>query len=366
MQTELKKALDQVGSYINKRSWFLPRATLIFADKTLTLETTDGDARAQIVVPCQGEGTGTLAVPFKDLIDLVKSLPKQRLDFLITETTLKVETGFSTHTLQGYEEYPEFPIFGEGQSISFDEYKGLVAFVTKACAVEDNRPVLTGVFILGTAWVGCDGYRMHRQDCSLTLDSGLFYAKPLSKTLAWWDKKEALQIGVEAYEGMIIKHTTTKELGKWVTRESEELGLCYRLHIWQGNKHLAIENIQGQYPDYASIFPRNDGLKLVGNVEALKSAFLKTLLVAQQFANTVTVERHSIHAGKEPTEAQCEVVWEGFDEPVDIAINNGYMLELLDTWGEPTITMHYHGSTAPLVFSGSKQDAIIMPMSTGR
>lgn len=111
---------------------------------------------------------GGITVPGVLLSGFVNNLPPQKLIFQTHKDSLKVETAQGWATLRGVgtEDFP--PILEEGASpavmLESAKLRQALSGVTFAAAVDESRPILTGVllrFLAGTVkLVGVDGFRL--------------------------------------------------------------------------------------------------------------------------------------------------------------------------------------------------------------
>jgi DNA polymerase-3 subunit beta len=151
----LKQQLSAVGKVVNSKSALsiLENFLLTIKDETLTIM---GSDQENVVITkveiSEVEGEGSIAVPAKRLMDIMKEIPDQGLQFYINESNLQVEIKYLNghFTFMGYSsnEYPR------QREKSADAYEVVVKASVIASGIEQTayavstdpiRPVMTGI-----------------------------------------------------------------------------------------------------------------------------------------------------------------------------------------------------------------------------
>jgi DNA polymerase III subunit beta len=268
-------------------------------------------------------GKGATAVPAKLLVELANSLPLGTVELQSEEGEgLLVRAGNTKATVNSMstEEFPE--IVRSDKGVELGEYKvsemkywlERVGFVVSA---DESRPVLTGVMweVSRNRIVATDGYR-------LSMVRGKMKSKAkVSKLLvggAFW--REAVKVFDELGE---------ESVRVWYDEEQRQLAV-------EGGDALVVGRVmEGEYPDYEAILPKEHRFELVLEREALLQAVRAAAIFARDSANIV---RLSVGKGMLVVSANApqvggnvvEVEAEGAsDEVADIAFNSKYLIEFL-------------------------------------
>ena len=177
LQSDLNRGLGIVGRVVATRGQLPVLANiLIEANKEgITLAATNLEIGLRVTVGGKVKELGAITIPGKNLGELVGSLAGESLDLVTEGEKLRIKSGNSTGVLTGISasEFPPIPRAGEQESkragVKIDksillEIAGQVAY---AAAVDESRPVLTGVRIQESGdsltIVATDGFRLSRK-----------------------------------------------------------------------------------------------------------------------------------------------------------------------------------------------------------
>lgn len=304
---------------------------------------------------------GGMTVPARLLWELVSQLPSGKIEIAAKNQILTVRTD-PPHTkskLHGLaaDEFPPFP-GPEGRMLFSLDPKVLAGAVSKvafAAARDESRPILTGVLVRGEAdelrLVGVDGFRLAEKRLTL--------GEPLGESVS-------LVIPAKALSEVVRLGGSTEE-PLTATLLAEENQTLFSLN---GSK-VVCRLLEGQFPDYEKIIPASFSTQAEIPVED----FLKAVRLAAVFArDSASVVKLSLapdqpivfsantqEVGEHRTEVEARV--EG--EPLEIAFNSRYLLDLLSNLGDEAVVFEAGGPLNPGVFkpvSSSDYLHLIMPV----
>lgn len=317
--------------------------------------------------------SGTIAMPAKLLNDIVSRLPEGEItieDETNTEentgegilVTLTPRSGSYKVRAMGGEEFPELPVIEDTQPIYLSAaslIEGLrgTLFATSA---DETKQVLTGVHlkVLPNAleFAATDGHRLAVVE---TINEGSD------------DNNDAeLEVTVPA--------RALRELERMLAHsaQSEE---TIALHFDQGqaifewqNQRLTSRTLDGQYPQYRQLLPRQFQRELTLDRKQLLTTLERIAVLADQKNNivkvsidsgaqeiTLSVEAADVGSAVEPMPAQIS------GDDIDIAFNVKYLMEGLKALPATEIVMQLNSNLTPVIFtplSGVKMTYLAMPV----
>ena len=143
-----------------------------------------------------------------------------------------------------------------------------------------------------------------------------------------------------------------------------------QIEISIGNTHLLSRLIDGKFPDYQQIIPKEQNTRVAISTKELTTAVKRMHYFAKEINNnlTLTFSKEGVHiatpqtqAGKDETTLGGEV--NGDDNK--IALSSSYLLDFLGHTEEETVEVHLTDSMHPAVFHLPSNDLylhLIMPL----
>ncbi len=295
-----------------------------FEDGKLTIAATDLETSMTTQLDVNASEDGSIAIPAKMLMDILKSLPDQPLTFEIDQDNQAIEIKATNgiYKLQGElgEDFPIIPETEEDvQSITLTTAVLGKAISQTLFAVSNDelRPAMTGVYLKlnseGLTFVATDAQKLVRfMRTDQTAEEMVDFIIP-RKALALI--KAALPSG----EGDVkISFNETNAFFSF------------------SNTHLVCRLIDARYPKYEAVIPVNNPKELTISRKSLQSS-LKRMSI---FANKTTYEvvfnlnetnldisTQDLDFSNEARESlDCQ--YDG--EPMEIAFNAKFLLEVLN------------------------------------
>jgi DNA polymerase-3 subunit beta len=320
---QLQEGLVAVAASIPAKTT-LPILSNILLEATkdgIRLSGTDLDIAVSTTVNASVDQEGAITLPARKLVEIVRELPSAAIRLTASgEQRVTIECGRSKFRLLGLprEEFPAFPSvkFEGGWRTSSKELQKLISHVAFAASTEESRPILNGVL-----WelrpermrmVATNGHRLARMDVPTTETQGASQAdlivppKALDQIRRLFDTDETVEIA----------------------RSENHLG--FRTSSTQ----IFTRLIEGPYPNYEQVIPRENDKAATADKAALTAALRRMSIVASDqthrirmaFANgscKLSVQTPDLGEAQE----ELNVSYEG--DPLEIGFNAAYLLEIL-------------------------------------
>ncbi|GAX37866.1 DNA polymerase III subunit beta [Nodularia sp. NIES-3585] len=318
--------------------------------------------------------TGAIALPAKLLVDITSRLQEGELTLddqsaLESETatgeglivTLTPKSGHYQVRAMGAEEFPELPIIENTEPIQLTTaalIEGLRGSLF-ATSGDETKQVLTGVHLTvkqdTLEFAATDGHRLAVVETT--------NERPLGDS-------NQLEVTVPA--------RALRELQRMLAHNaaSDEAIALYLdqgqvVFAWQ-NQRLTSRTLDGQYPAYRQLIPRQFERQLTIERKQLISTLERIAVLADQKNNIVKVsinsaaqeitlscEAQDVGSGRESIPAQIS------GEDIEIAFNIKYLMEGLKELPSSEIQIHLNQALTPVIFTplgGLKMTYLAMPV----
>lgn len=286
----------------------------------LKLSGTDLDISVSTTIPASVDQEGATTLPARKLVEIVKELPNAAIRMSSSgEQRATIECGKSKFKLLGLsrDEFPAFPSvkFEGGWKVAAKDLQKLIGHVAFAASTEESRPILNGVLWELRAdrmrMVATNGHRLARMDVPTTGQGGgqadlIIPPKALEQIRRLFGGEEEIEIG-KSDNHLGFRSTTTQ---------------------------VYTRLIEGPYPNYEQVIPRENDKSLTADKAALAAALRRMSIVASDQTHRIRMAftngacKMSVQT-PDLGEAQEElaVAYEG--DPLEIGFNAAYMLEIL-------------------------------------
>ena len=288
-------------------------------DDGLRLSGTDLDIAVTTTIAASVEEEGAITLPARKLVEIVREMPSAAINVSSAgEQRVTIECGRSKFKLLGLprEEFPAFPSvsFDDSWKCSAQDLQKLISHVAFAASTEESRPILNGVL-----WelrpermrmVATNGHRLARMDVPIeggAEDADLIVPpKALEQIRRLFDSDQEIEIA------------------------KSENHLGFRSATTQIYTRL----IEGPYPNYEQVIPRENDKNLTVDKAALIAALRRMSIVASDQTHRVRVGlaigtcKLSVQS-PDLGEAQEEVTVTYDGSAMEIGFNAAYLLEVL-------------------------------------
>ncbi|MEQ8675023.1 MAG: DNA polymerase III subunit beta [Aggregatilineales bacterium] len=316
------------------------------------------------------ERSGSITLPAKTFADLVSNLSPERVDLDLDSATQTVhlKCGGTKSNIKGIDA-DEFPPVQEDAggdvAINGKVLREMINQTVFAAATEDNRPILTGIFMQFSGNVltlaAADGYRLAVRTTKLEQE-------------------------FEPKLEMVVPAKALSEVARVISDDDEDVMITLpnerdQILFSTSNVIVSSQLLEGKFPDFTAIIPRNyntatimytsDLLRACQRAEifARDSAYSGRLAVTPPSApgepGEVIITGKSAERGD--NEGLVDASVEG--EPLDISFNIKYLIEVLRVIPDERVVLQSNGAANPGVLRPENRDDfihVIMPMSVTR
>jgi len=357
---DLLAPLQSVCGIVEKRHT-LPILSNVLMEKDenrLTLLATDIEIQIRTHTTGAGEsGKSAVTVGARKLQDILRSLPEDaEVSLELTDKRMQVRSGKSRFNLQTLpaEDYPRMAQADNEQArlqLTQKQFKRLIGLVQYAMAQQDIRYYLNGLLLVVSGneicVVATDGHRL------------AYASEKLSESLPRTE--------------VILPRKTIIELSRLLADNDEALDvrLSPNQAIFRfGDIELVSKLIDGKFPDYDRVIPKNHGKVIViSRVMFLQSLHRAAILTNEKFRGVRMVlapgslKIISSNADQEEAQEELEIAYDA--EALDIGFNVTYLLDVLNNVSndEVEIRLADANSSALITLPGNEQfKYVVMPM----
>ena len=317
---------------------------------------------------------GAIALPAKLLVDITSRLPEGEVTLddesaLDSDTatgeglivTLTPKSGHYQVRAMGAEEFPELPIIENAAPIQLTTaalIEGLRGSLF-ATSGDETKQVLTGVHLTvkqdTLEFAATDGHRLAVVETT--------NERPL-------DNSDQLEVTVPARAlrelQRMLGHNAASDQAIALYLDQGQV-----VFAWQ-NQRLTSRTLDGQYPAYRQLIPREFERQLTIERKQLISTLERIAVLADQKNNIVKVsinsaaqeitlscEAQDVGSGRESIPAQIS------GEDIEIAFNIKYLMEGLKELPSSEIQIHLNQALTPVIFTplgGLKMTYLAMPV----
>ncbi len=312
---------------------------------------------------------GKFTVNARKLFDIVRELPDADINVSqksggkrkepepeSAELWINLSCGNYKTRLSGLpvDEFPAFPSYGEDYLVKFEpsQLKDMVRKTIFSISSDETRYTLNGTLLEADEntikMVSTDGHRLS------------YIKNENPKT-------------VEKKINVIIPQKTTSELLKLV-EDGEEAVLfsIYENHVVFKKENFVLVSrvIDGQFPNYDVVLPKNNDKRVILNKDVLIHALKRVSLLSDEKSKMVkfNIEKNNIElisdtAGIGEAKEKIDVKYDG--EGLSIGLNARYLLDIMSAVDSDEIFFDIKDPVSPTLFmplNNENYKCVIMPM----
>ncbi|OLP18241.1 DNA polymerase III subunit beta [Leptolyngbya sp. 'hensonii'] len=381
-QTDLNTHLSLVSRAVPSRPTHPVLANvLLTADveaQQVSLTAFDLSLGIRTSFPAQVDVPGEMTLPAKLLNDIVSRLPSGEITLEQTQTDAEASilanlvstSGRYQMRGMGASDFPELPAVESGEVLQLP-IEGLLEGcrgVLFATSTDESKQILTGVHLTlqvdGLEFAATDGHRLAVMQTVMEVGE----EASSSRTRKAGSKPEI---------NVTIPAKALRELERMLSFCQAGTTVAVQLNLGQvvfelGNQCLTSRLLEGQYPNYNQLIPRQFGRQMtierrlfLGALERIavladqKNNVVKLSLDAENQELTLSVEAQDVGSGRETIPAQIS------GETVDIAFNVKYLAEGLKAIETSEVQMQLNTATSPVIVTpvgGGKMTYLVMPV----
>lgn len=379
IQSDLSTNLSLVSRAVPSRPTHPVLANVLLAadaqTQQVSLTAFDLSLGIRTSFPAEVETGGEMTLPAKLLNDIVSRLPEGEITLKDDAgeqslgVTLTSASGRYQVRSMGIEEFPELPVIEKGEAVYLPAealIEGLRGSLF-ASSADESKQVLTGVHLTVQS----------TSTQSNASDYGLEFAATDGHRLSVVEFPSANETSDVPKLEVTLPAKALRELERMIgLRQSTE---PLALHFDQGQvvfewaeQRLTSRTLEGQYPAYRQLIPRQFQRQITVERRQLLSALERIAVLADQKNNIVkfgidsaaqelalSVEAQDIGSGRESLAAQVS------GDSIEIAFNIKYLLDGLKALPSAEIQMQLNTPLTPVILSplGSlKMTYLIMPV----
>lgn len=355
---KLAEALATAGRAVSARPPLpvLSGVRLEVGDDRLRVTGTDLDLTIGAATEVAAERSGVAVLTAKLVTEIVRALPEGRIDLDVTDERATIShqsrrSEFHMPTLP-VNEFPKLAEpSGEPVPVAAEAFALAVRQVVPAASADPNRPVLGGVRIEADG----DGVKLVATDSYRLAVRGLPGASILGSGQSVLVPRNALQ---ELLRMLGDVDELTLRLGE---RDA---------HFEVGSSYLMTQLIEGQFPSYQNLIPKDHPNRLTVARDALVDAVKRVKVVARDPATPVrlamSVDSLSLTANTQDYGDAFEVVEASYDgTDLEVAFNPEYLVAGAEAAAGEEITLETVDKNKPALLRSAENPEyqyVLMPV----
>jgi len=356
----LLRPLQLVTGVVERRQTLpvLSNVLVVARDGMVSITGTDLEVSLSVLAPgAVIESEGSVTIPARKLTDIWRSLPDgARVSVEIEENRAIVRSGrsrFALATLPATD-FPDLDAADGDLEIRLGRaaLSRLLDQVSFSMAQQDVRYFLNGMLLevtpQHTRVVATDGHR-----------------------LAMSTHGEGVSGSGRAQA--IIPRKGVMELGRLLAEAGEDVTVklgSNHLRVDAGTYTLVTKLIDGKFPDYEKVVPREPGHSIVGDRETLKQACARASILSNEKYRGVRLildaDQLTIQANNPEQEEALEVIPVVYGgEPMEIGFNVSYLQEVLGVLDTEEVKLSVADANSSALIEGVGNDQslfVVMPM----
>jgi DNA polymerase III subunit beta len=289
-------------------------------DRGIRLSGTDLDIAVSTEVAADVETPGAITIPAKKLAEIARELPPAPVRIAASgEQRITLDCGKAHFKILGLprDEFPSFPAvrFNESWRVRSGDLQKLISHTSFAVSTEESRPILNGVL-----------WELRPEQMRMVATNGHRLAK--------------MELPIKASgapsSDLIVPPKALEQVRRLFPADEE-------LEIARGENHLGFRSpftavftrlIEGPYPPYDQVIPKDNARIAVADKASLVSALKRMSVIASDQTHRIRLSfnaallRFSVQT-PDLGEAQDELPVRFNGDPLDIGFNANYLLEIL-------------------------------------
>lgn len=326
--------------------------------KFLVVRSTNLEVGVEFQIPADIKEEGSIAIPGALFANILTSIPdEESITVQVKDNVCKILTKNKNITVKGFvpDDFPTIPVINNGEDFTIQSVIFIqgVKSVLMSAAISDVKPEISSVYIYqkntSLAFVATDGFRLAEKLVDYKgqqLSQGIII--PIKNII------EIIKIFENLNENILFK--VTKNQISCVSKSA----------------YATSRVIQGIYPDYEQILPKNNTTEIT----ILKQDLINTLKLSTLFSDKFNKIQFVVN----PKEKRCLISTKNSDigeiesnltvtmsgEAVDISLNGKHVFDCLSTIDQDSIIIQFNGSNKPALIKGFGDNSFLyltMPLT---
>ncbi len=360
VKEQLEEALSKADKIAGKNS-SLPVLSGFYLEarnNLLTVRATNLDLGISVTVPVKVTEPGVVVVPAHSTSSLISSLSKDRnITCTLKDQVLEIKTSSTKSNIKTLpsEEFPIIPDVSEDNAFSMPvrDFIFGIRSVIYAAAIGSIKPELSSIAVT---------------------HEGNFLVFAATDSFRLAEKKIRIK-KMPHFEQILIPQKNALEMIKIFDRGEEELSLSITEHqiaLRSGNVYLTSRIIEGTFPDYRQIIPKDKVSTATLLKQDLVNSLKTSLIFSDSFnqltlrlspsAKTFEIESKNTTLGE--SVHKVDAVLEGQD--LSINVNHRYFTDCFQSIATDSMVLNFAGQAKPIIIQGVGDTSflyLVMPMN---
>ncbi len=371
-KSELLQALQSVLSVVPTRTTLQVLSNILLeTDNTkgvgkLRLAATDLDTFVIKTLPVNVKKVGNITIPAKVFADIVREAPETEIEVSSTDTRVEIKFGKGVYKISGLpkDDFPKLPQVNLAKQIKINgaDLTNLIRKTIFGVSTDETRPALNGVLWRTKGdrmeMVATDGHRLAKISLVNKKLKGM-------------------------HEDVIIPPKVLNLLTRFIGEEEYDVGIIFG----ENNIIFSLEDvilssrlIEGPYPNFEQVIPKDNDKKLVADIESLTSTVRRVAILSNTLTHQVkfglkrgagasggSLELSSVNfdlGGEAKETIPCEYT----GEDMEVGYNANYVLDVLKQMEGEKVTFELSTSvSAGIIYSvpqkeGEEYLCLLMPL----
>jgi len=358
LQENLKKSLNITQNIIGKNLTLpiLNNLLLKIEKGRLRISSTNLEIGINTWTSGKIEKEGEITCPAKILSGFINSLPNKKIELEVKGNLLSIKCENYKASLNCLPA-DDFPIIPQTKQNSIFEVnstilRGAISQVIGLSSLSESRPEITGIFI-----------KVNKKDIKMVATDSFRLGE---KVIFDIEKKD------ESTYSLIMPQRTAHELVRILNEESGQLSVVAdnnQAFFDLGDTQIISRLIDGQYPDYQQIIPKNFNISVVVDREEI----LNNTKIAGLFSSKSGIIKIAIQANKfeilsqDPDlgENKSQVDAEIKGGPISINLNYRFLIDGLNNIKTKKIFLGFNSDSTPVIIKPVGEGSylyLIMPI----
>ena len=364
-KSDIFKTLSHLQSIVSKKNTLPILSNILIEadDNTLTLSATDMDISIKETITCNIIDIGSTTLNAQMIFDIIKKLPDTtEIEFISNNgKILTIRSDVSKFSLSCLPK-DEFPLIetktnnSKKITVKSQTILNLINKTKFAISNEETRYFLNGLYFnissnentSNLIFVGTDGHRL-----------------AVSTSI--------LNISIDEIPGVIIPKKTINELSKLLSEDYDDIDIDISLNkiiFYIGNLILVSKLIDGNFPDYTRVIPKNNNNNLVINRENLLSAVDRVSTIANEKSPSIKfkllenfINLSSVNSENSTATEDLKAEYKGNE--IEIGFNSRYVMDILDNLKGEEVKISFNNNSNPILIKekiDSENTYVLMPM----
>lgn len=372
LQENLARGLSVVSRAVSPRSTLPVLSNILIAtdEGRLRLSATNLELGITCWIAARIDEEGSTTVPSRTFSDLVSSMPSDQVQLTLDVKTqsLHVKGGASNNDIKciDAQEFPPLPTpdMKDAVQLNVADFKEMIHQVAFAASTDEARPVLMGVLMNvekdKVTMAAADGFRLSVRKAHLSQA----VSQPINIIIPARALNELARVASDGEEPIYM--VVPKQRGQVLFRVKDV--------------EVVSQLIDGTFPDYHQIIPRNYKSRTLVSTASLLKACKQAEIFAREGSNVARLDIKESKGEMQPSEVEISAMSEetGKNETIVeatvdggsvlIAFNVKFLREALEVIRTPNVALETSAANAPGVVKPVGDDNflhVIMPMHLG-